>query len=70
MKQALGVQLQHLAVNRTPFVDKLKQSEFISVYKKLDALEEEKYRPVTMPPLVSKAFETFMCKIINVYAED
>ena len=62
LKQTIDVHLQHLtnAINYTLqtncFPDKLKQSKVIPVYKKLDSLEKENYRPVSLLPHVSKVF--------------
>ena len=70
------VHLQHLtnAINHTLqtncFPDKLKQSEVIPVYKKLDPLKKENYRPVRLLPHVSKVFETIIYKQINTCMED
>ena len=52
------------------FPDKLKQSEVIPVYKKLDLLEKEDYRPVSLLPHVSKVFERIIYKRINTHMED
>ena len=76
LKQTIDVHLQHLtnAINHTLqtncFPDKLKQSEVIPVYKKLDPLEKENYRPVSLLPHVSKVFERIIYKQINTYMED
>ena len=76
LKQTIDVHLQHLknAINYTLqpncFRDKIKQSEVIPIYKKLDPLEKENYRPVSLLPLVSKVFERIIYKQINTYVED
>ena len=49
------------------FPDKLKQSEVIPVYKKLDPLEKENYRSVSLLPQVSKAFDRILYKRINTH---
>ena len=58
LKQTNYIHLQYLtnAINHklqtNCFPDKLKQSEVIPVYKKLELLEKENYRPVTLLPHV------------------
>ena len=75
-KRAIDVHLQHLtnAINHTLqanyFPDIVKQTKVMSVYKKLDPLEKEKYRPVSLLPHVSKVFEKIIYKQINTYMED
>ena len=76
LKKTTDVHLPHLTntINHTLqtncFPDKLKQSEVIPVYKKLDPLEKENYRPVSLLPHVSKVFERIIYKQINTYMED
>ena len=76
LKQTIDVHLQHLtnAINHTLqtncFPDKLKQSEVIPIYKKLESLEKEDYRPVRLLPHFSKVFERIIYKQINTYMED
>ena len=75
-KQTIDVHLQHLtnAINHTLqancFPDKLKQSEVMPVYKKLDPLEKGNYRPVSLLRHVSKVFERIIYKQINTNMED
>ena len=63
LKQTIDVHLHHLAnainqrLQTNCFLDKLKQLEVIPVYKKLDLLEKENYRPVNLLPHISKVFE-------------
>ena len=52
------------------FSDKLKQSELIPVYKKLDPLDKENHRPVSLLSHASKVFERIIHKQINTYMED
>ena len=52
------------------FPEELKLSEVIPLYKKLDPLKKEKYRPVSLLPHVSKVFEIIICKQINTHMED
>ena len=55
-KQTIDFHLQHLtnATNHTLqtncFPDKLKQAEVLPIYKKLEPLEKENYRPVSLFP--------------------
>ena len=42
----------------------------IPLYKKLDPLKKENYRPVSLLPHVSKVFERIIYKQINTYMED
>ena len=76
LKQTIDVHLQHLtnAINHTLqmncFPDKLKRSEFITVFKKLGPLEKENYRPASVLPNVSQVFERIIYKQINTYMED
>ena len=71
LKQTIDVHSQHLtnAINHTLqtncFPDKLKQSEVIPVYKKLDPLDKEDYRPVSLLAHVSNVFERIIYKQIN-----
>ena len=52
------------------FSDELKQSEVIPVYKKLDLLQKENYRPVSLLPHTSKVFERVIYKQINNFMEN
>ena len=47
-----------------------KKSEVIPLHKKLDPLQKENYRPVSLPPDVTKVFERIIYKQINTYMED
>ena len=49
------------------FPDELKLSEVIPLYKKLDPLKKENYRPVSLLPHVSKVFERIIYKQIMSY---
>ena len=49
------------------FLDELKLSEVIPLYKKLDPLKKENYRPVSLLPHVSKVFERIIYKQIMSY---
>ena len=76
LKQSIDVHLQHLinvinhALQPNCFRDKIKQSGVIPIYKKLDPLEKENYRPISLLPHVSKVFDRVICKQINTYMED
>ena len=52
------------------FPDELKQSEVIPVYKKLDHLQKENYRPVSLLPHISKVFERVIYNQINSFMEN
>ena len=76
VKQTTDVHLQHLSnkMNHTLqtncFPDKLKQSQVIPIYRKLDSLGNENYRRVYLLSHVSKVFERIIYKQINTYMED
>ena len=55
---------------RITFPDKLKQSEVIPVYKKLDHLQKDNYGPVSLLPHISKVFERIIYKQINSFMEN
>ena len=63
LKQTIEVHLKYLtntinhSLTESTFPDELKQSEVIPVYKKLDPLQKENYRPVSLLPHISKVFE-------------
>ena len=56
LKQTMEVHLKYLintmnhSLKESAFLDELKQSEVILVYKKLDPLQKENYRPVSLLP--------------------
>ena len=52
------------------FPQKLKQAEVIPLYKKLDPLNKENYRPISLLPYLSKVSEKIIYKQINSYMED
>ena len=64
LKQSIEVHLKYLTNNinhylkESTFPDELKQSEGISVYMKLDPLQKNNYRPVSLLPQISKVFES------------
>ena len=57
-------------LKESTFPAKLKQSKVIPVYKKLDPLQRENSRPVTLLPHISKVFETVIYKQINSFMEN
>ena len=62
LKQCVNAYLLHLtnsinySIQHSNFPQELKFSEVIPVYKKLDSLQKENYRPVGLLPPVSKIF--------------
>ena len=52
------------------FPQELKLLEVISVYKKLDPLQKKNYRPVSLLPHISKAFERVIHKQMTNYMTD
>ena len=72
----LKAYLPHLTVTinyslmENVFPEELKRSEVIPLYKKLDPLKKENYRPVSLLPHVSEVFEKIIYKQINTYMED
>ena len=73
LKQSVHIYLPFLTncINHSfvanKFPDELKQSEVILLYKKLDPLKKENYRPVSLSPHVSKVFERIIYKQIMSY---
>ena len=63
LKQCIDAYLPYLtysisySLRESTFLEELKHSELIPVYKKLDPLKKENYRPVSFLPDVSKVFE-------------
>ena len=70
LKQSVHIYLPFLTncINHSfvanKFPDELKLSEVIPLYKKLDPLKKENYRPVSLLPHVSKVFERIIYKQI------
>ena len=58
------------SLKESTFPDELKQSEVIPVYKKLDPLQKENYRPVSLLPHISKVFERVIYNQINSFMEN
>ena len=52
------------------FPNKLKHSEVIPGYKKLEPFQEENYRPVSLLPHISKGFERVIYELINNFMEN
>ena len=76
LKQCVNAYLPHLtnsincSIHHSSFPQELKLSEVIPVYKKLDPLQKENYRPVSLLPHVSKVFERIIHKKITNYMTD
>ena len=70
LKQSVHIYLPFLSncINHSSlaneFRDAIKQSEVIPLYKKLDPVKKENYRPVSLLPHVSKVFERIIYKQI------
>ena len=73
LKQSVHIYLTFLTncINHSfvanKFPEELKVSEVIPLYKKLDPLKKENYRPVSLLPHVSKVFERIIYKQIMSY---
>ena len=52
------------------FPQKLKQAEVFPLYKKLDSLNKENYRPVSLLPHLLKVLESIIYKQINSYMKN
>ena len=76
LKQCVDAYLPYLtdsinySLRESTFPEELKHSEVIPVYKKLDPLKKENYRPVSLLPHVSKVFERIIYQQINTYMKD
>ena len=76
LKQCVDAYLPFLTISincfsrENTFPEELKHSEVIPLHKKLDPLKKENYRPVSLPPDVTKVFERIIYKQINTYMED
>ena len=75
-KQCVNAYLPHLtnsmnySIQHSNFLQELKLLEVIPVYKKLNPLQMENYRPVSLLPDVSKIFEGIIHKQITNYTID
>ena len=58
------------AIRHSSFPQELKLLDVIPVYKKLNPLQKENYRPVSLLPHVSKVFERIIHKQITNYMID
>ena len=71
LKQTKEVHLKYLtntinhSLKESTFCDELKQSEVILVYKELNPLQKENYRPVSFLQHISKVFKRIIFKQIN-----
>ena len=75
LKQTIEVHLKYLtntinSLKESTFPGELKKSEVIPVYKKLDPLQKENYRPVSLLPHISKVFERVIYNQINSFMEN
>ena len=76
LKQTIEAHLKYLtstindSLKESTFPDELKQSEVIPGYKKLDPLQKENYRPVSLLPHISKVFERVIYNQINSFMEN
>ena len=76
LNQCVNAYLPHLtnsinySIQHSNFPQELKLSEVIPVYKNLDTLQKENYRPVSLLPHVSKIFERIIYKQITNYMTD
>ena len=57
-------------LKESTFFDELKQSEVMPVYKELNPLQKENYRPVSLLPHISKVSEGVIYKHINNFMEN
>ena len=58
------------SLKKSTFPDELKQSEVIPVHKKLDPLQNENYRQVSLLPHISKVLERVIYKKINNFMKN
>ena len=76
LKQCVNAYLPNLtnsinySIQHSSFPQELKLSEVIPVYKKLNPLQKENYRPVSLSPKVSKVFQKIIHKQIWNYMTD
>ena len=54
-------------IDNLKFPSKLKYADITPIFKKLECILIENYRPVSLLPVVSKSFERIMQKQINTY---
>ena len=76
LKQCVNAYLPHFtnsinsSIQHSNFSEELKLSEVIPVYKKLDPLQKENYRHVSLLPHVSEIFWRIIHKQITNYMTD
>ena len=56
-------------IGNLKFPTKLKYADITPIFKKLECILMENYRPVSLLPVVSKNFERIMQKQMNSYIE-
>ena len=75
LKQTIEIHLKYLtntithSLKESTFLDELKQSEVMPVYTKIDPLQKENYRPVSLLLQISKVFERIIYMQINNFME-
>ena len=75
LKQTIEVHLKYLtntinSLKESTFPGELKKSEVIPVYKKLDPLQKENYRLMSLLPHISKVFEKVIYNQTNSFTEN
>ena len=60
----------NLSIEKGCFPEELKLAEVSPIFKKIDDLVKENYRPGSVLPHLSKVFERFMHHQINDYMKD
>ena len=70
LKQCIDDYLPHLTVTINYSLRENIFPEVIPLYKKLDPLKKDNYRPVSLLPHVSKVFERIIYRQMNTYMED
>ena len=72
LKQCMNAYLPHLtnsinySIQQSNFPQELKISEVVPVYKKLDPLQKENYRPVSLLPHISMVFERIIHNNVQI----
>ena len=76
LKQVKGIIVEPLMqvwnveiINNKKFPSKLKYADITPIFKKLDSILKENYRPVSILPVVSKIFERLMKNQMNMYID-
>ena len=76
LKQVKGIIVEPLIqiwnieiINNKKFPSKLKYADITPIFKKLDTILKENYRPVSILPVVSKIFERLMKNQMHIYID-